>query len=310
MRFSTIFLLAVFLSGCATSGYKQFYNPYVDAKTLPEVQLLAGGQEPQVFGTNNFDRDILILRSKKYIPIGYSSFNGGYEDTKNAAEQAKQIGATLVLVSSQFTNTQTTTSTLFLPDNKTTYHSGTGSGTTSYNSAYGGYLGISNTNATYSGTSTTYGTKAVPITSHQRRYDQNAVYFVKTTKKFKFGFFINDLTPDQRAQFERNTGVLINVVIEDSPAFYSNVLAGDVIIAVDGHLVKNARHAMKLMADISPNQKSSKLTVIRNGTEKEIEVQFEDRKPDYLKHINQPIKKVEEQSQWGPWIEIKDKKDQ
>lgn len=274
MRLSIILLVAVFLSGCATSGYKQFYNPYVDAKTQPEVQLLAKGQAPQIFGTDNFDRDILILRSKNYIPIGYSSFNGGYEDTKNAAEQAKQIGATLVLVSSQYTNTQTTTSTLFLPDNKTTYHSGTASGNTSYNSAYGGYLGSSNTNATYSGTSTTYGTKAVPITSHQRRYDQNAVYFVRSTKKYKFGVQFNDLTPDQRAQFERNTGVLINVVIEDSPAFYSNVLAGDVLIAVDGHLVKNAQHAMKLMGGVSPDKKSSELTVIRNGTEKEIEVQF------------------------------------
>lgn len=273
MRLSILLLVAVFLAGCAQSGYKQFYNPYVDAKTLPEIQLLVEGQEPQVFGTDNFVRDILILRSKKYIPVGYSSFNGGYEDTKNAAAQAKRIGATLVLVSSQYTNTQTTTSTLFLPDNKTTYHSGTASANTSYNSVYGGYLS-SNTNATYSGTSTTYGTKAVPITSHQRRYDQNAVYFVKSTQKYKFGVQFNDLTPDQRAHFERNTGVLINVVIEDSPAFYSNVLAGDVLIAVDGKPVKNTQHAMQLMGSISPEKTSSELTVIRNGTEKAIEVQF------------------------------------
>lgn len=274
MRFSIVLLVATLLAGCATSGYKQFYKPYVDAKTLTEVKLLSEGKEPQVFGTDDFDRDILILRSKNYIPIGYSSFNGGYEDTKNAAAQAKQIGATLVLVNSKYTNTQTTTSTLFLPDNKTTYHSGTVSGNTSYNSAYSGYLGGSNTYGSFSGSSTKYRTKAVPIISHQSRYDQNAVYFVKSTKKYKFGVQFNDLTPEQRTQFERNTGVLINVVIEDSPAFTSNVLAGDVLIKVGGHLVKNTKHAMEIMANVAPDKKSSALTVIRNGTEKKIDVVF------------------------------------
>ncbi|MBC8554729.1 MAG: PDZ domain-containing protein, partial [Candidatus Brocadiales bacterium] len=256
MRFTIILFLAIVLSGCVTSGYKQFYNPYVDAKTLPEVQLLAEGQEPQIFGTDNFDRDIRILQSKQYIPIGHSSFNSRYEDIKNAAAQAKRIGATIVLVSSQYTNTQTTTSTLFLPDNRTTYNSGTAYGNTTYNSAYGGYLGSSNTRATYSGTSTTYGTKAVPFTTHQRRYDQTAVYLVKSTQKLKFGVQYNDLTPEQRTQFERNTGVLINVVVENSPAFFANVLAGDVLIAVDGKAVQNAQHAGQLMGNIPPDEPS------------------------------------------------------
>lgn len=275
MRAIVLSLVAIFLVGCAQSGYKQFYSPYVDAKTLPDVELLSEGQEPQVFNTDNFDRDILTLRAKMYIPIGHSSFNGGYEDTKNAAAQAKRIGATIVLVNSQYTNTLTTTSTLFLPDNKTTYHSGTASANTTYNNNYGGYLGNSNTNVTYNGTSTTYGTKAVPVTSHQRRYDQNAVYLVKSTKKPKFGVAFNDLSPDQRLVLERNTGVFISVVMEDSPAFYSNVLAGDVLIAVDGQRVINTKQAMQLMDSVNPEKSSSVLTVIRKGKEKAIHVQFQ-----------------------------------
>ena len=271
---SLIFVSVIFITGCAQSGYKQFYKPYVDTKSLTDVALLEENQEPQVFGTDNFKRDIQILRSKGYIPVGYSSFNGGYEDTKNAAEQAKRVGATIVLVSSQYTNTQTTTSTLFLPDNKTTYHSGTVNSNTSYNSAYSGYLGNSNTSSSYGGTSTTYGTKAVPITSTQRRYDQNAFYLVKSTEKLKFGVFVNDLTPEKRVQLERNTGALIEIVIENNPAFNSNVLAGDVLIAVDGSLVKNARHALDLMSQVNPKASSSTFTVIRNGVEKNINIQF------------------------------------
>ena len=33
MKFAIVLLVATFLVGCATSGYKQFYKPYVDAKT-------------------------------------------------------------------------------------------------------------------------------------------------------------------------------------------------------------------------------------------------------------------------------------
>ncbi|WP_067097988.1 PDZ domain-containing protein [Marinomonas atlantica] len=248
---------AFLLTGCAQNSYKKFYNPYVDAKTLPDVELVAEGQEPQVLSSGNLERDVLDLRSKKYIPIGHSSFNGVYEDAKNAAAQAKSIGATLVLVNSQYTNTETTTSTLYLPDNKTTFHSGSINGS-----------------ASYSGTSTTYGSTATPITSNHRRYDQEAVYFVKSNQKHKFGLQFGDLTSAQSAQYERNTGVLVYVVIEDSPAFYSNVLSGDVLIAVDGVTVKDTNHAIEIMNSIPPSQDHSVLRVIRNGQEKDIQVKL------------------------------------
>ena len=104
-----LIFLVFFVGGCATSGYKQFYQQYIDVKTLPDLEVLRLGQEPQVYGTDNFDRDIAILRAKRYIVIGASSFNGGHENTKNAATQAKSIGATIVLTNSQYTDTRTTT---------------------------------------------------------------------------------------------------------------------------------------------------------------------------------------------------------
>lgn len=273
MKKICLFFLVLLIQGCAQSGYKTFYSPYVDVKTLTEVELLLEGEEPKVFGSDNFKRDTAILRSRNYIPIGYSSFNGGYEDTTNAKNQAKFVKATIVLVSSEYTNTQTTTSTLLLPDNKTTYHSGTANAQTTYNKN-GTYVGSSNTNGVYSGTSTTYGTKAIPITTNQRRYDQSAVYFVKSNKKYKFGLLFSDLTPEQRQILERNTGTQVEVVIEDSPAFYSNVLAGDFLIALDGQLIKNTEHCVQLMGNVANGASYSTLTVVRNGTKKDIKIEF------------------------------------
>jgi len=240
---------------------------------LPEPEIIQEGQEPQVYGTDNFERDIRALRAKKYVALGYSSFNGDYEDIKNAQAQAKRVGATIVLVNSKYTNTQTTTSTLFLPDNKTTYHSGSTNAYSTYNNNYGGYGNV-NTNTTYSGISTTYGTKAVPITSHQRRFDQTAVYMIKINQKMRIGAYLQDLTPEMRSQHERNTGAFVDIVFEDSAAFYSNILPGDVVISIDGDLVKNTKHAQELMAKVPSTATSSKLEIIRKGQKKIVEIKF------------------------------------
>lgn len=259
MRSLFIAALALALTACA-SGYKQFYNPYVEPKTLTNVQLLNPGEEPRVFGTNNLDRDIKILRSKMYIPIGYSSFNGKYEGESNVKDQAKRVGATIALVNSQYTNTQTITSPLFIPNSSTTYQSG---------SVYAG--GVS---GWYSGTSTTTDTTVVPVTTQQHRYDQTAVFFVKSTKKPKIGVFIKNLNDEQRQTIERNTGAAIEIVVEGSPAFYSNVLVGDILIKINGTDVKDAPHALELMRDLDANAGKIIFTVIRNGKEKEIQIEL------------------------------------
>lgn len=274
MKIFYVAILAALLGGCTTSGYQKFYTPYANATSLPNPEFLKEGQVPQVLGSDNFQDDVKALRAKNYVPIGFSSFNGGYEDKENAVAQAKRIGATLVLIGSKYTDTQTTTSALILPDNKTTYHSGSAYGTASYSNNYGGY-GAANSNAYYSGTSTTYGTQVVPYTAQQKRYDQNAVYLVKISPKMRFGVVLSDLSPGLREKHQRNTGAVAEVVVEKTPAFYSNILVGDIIIAVDGVNVRDTQHAQELMANIPEAAKSSELTVIRQSEEKKITVLFQ-----------------------------------
>lgn len=256
--FSIIIILLV--SGCASNGYQKFYKSYANPKLDSNLESLKEGQEPQVFGTSDFNRDIMLLKAKKYVVVGVSSFNGGYQDIKNAAKQARLIGATLVLTNSKYTNTQSSTSSLFIPNTQTTYHSG---------SVYSG-----SSSGTYNGTSTTNSSIVVPYTTHQRRYDQEAVYLTKLTKKLKLGVLIKDLSPEQRLTIERNTGALIYIVIENEPAFNSNIMAGDILISIDGQEVKNGANAVQLMGNIPANQSSSSFTVIRKGKEKIITVEF------------------------------------
>jgi hypothetical protein len=260
MRSITIFVMSLLLTACA-SGYNKFYKPFVDARTLSDVQLLGERDKPKIFLSDDLKRDVNIARSKGYQPIGVSSFNGKMESEQAVINQATSVGAVLVLVNSKFTGTRTITTPLFLPNNQTTYNSGYVSGT------YG--------SANYSGTSTTYGTSVVPITTYQQRYDQNAVYFVKSTRKLKFGLYLVDLSPELRTQFERNTGAVIEAVAEESPAFVANILPGDILIELNGISVINTKNATELMKSASPKDGKCILKVIRKGAEKSIELQLE-----------------------------------
>lgn len=252
-----IVVCAAILSACA-SGYQQFYKSYVDAKSLPDVQTLPPSESPKIFSSTDLQRDVRIARSRGYIPIGHSSFNGEMESERGVVKQAQQTGAVLVLVASKFAETRTITTPLFVPNNQITYSSG---------SVYG-----ASGSANYSGTSTTYGTTVIPITTQQQRYEQTAVYFVKLTRKLKFGLFLIDLSPELRTKLERNTGALIDIVAEESPAFAANVLPGDVLVELSGTTVLNAKHAAELMQSAHPTDHKALLKVIRNGVERVIEV--------------------------------------
>jgi serine protease Do len=256
----TIIVPCLVLTACA-NGYRQFYKPYVDAKTLPDVQLLAEGEKPKIFSSNDMQREIKVAISKGYRPIGSSAFNGRIEPEQAVINQAKSVGAVLVLVNSKLTESRTITTPLLLPNNQTTYNSGFVHG------VYG--------SSDYSGTSTTYATTVVPITSQQQLYDQTAVYFVKSTKKQKFGLMLTDLPPELRSKYEQNTGALIDNVAEDSPAFAANVMPGDILIELNGTPIINAKHASDLMPSASPKDGKCVLKVIRNGKEKSIGLQLE-----------------------------------
>lgn len=90
-----------------------------------------------------------------------------------------------------------------------------------------------------------------------------------------FGVSVADLTNEMRVKLERNTVALIDVVIEDTPAFYSNVLDGDILVAIDGTLIKNAQHALEIMKSYDISKGFAIWKIVRKGKEKEIEIKFQ-----------------------------------
>lgn len=269
-----LILCATILTGCAQNGFNTFYHPNFDPKNPPlalagDIKFLDQNEKPQVYTSNNLQRDVKIARSKYWIPIGYSSFNGSMGTQDQVIKQAQTLGAPMVIVTSQFAENRTITTPLFIPNNKTTSYNGTTNGQINGNNGYN-----ANYNSNTMGTATTYGTTVVPMTSVQSRYDQTAVFFVRTVKKLRFGLSVVPLTPELQQKYERNTGALVEIVFENTPAFSANILPDDIIIEIDGQTVDSSINAMELMRDTHPANGLSVFKIIRNGTKKTINVQL------------------------------------
>jgi len=245
--------LALCLASCAT-GYNKFYTavpgatPEVVASTRaappPEMPLVERSSVPP--DLNQYGR-------RGYAAIGYSFFNSGYnESEKGAITQAKKVGADLVvIINPSYTGSVTSQVALTTPTSSTSYTSGTAT-------AYG-----SGGSATAYGnsTTTTYGSRTNYIPMTTRRYDYGAVYFVK--RSYIFGANWRDLTNEERAALQSNSGVYIVSVVNDTPAFRSDVLAGDILVKIDGQVIYGQKAASDALSH--KHGQDVALTLFRNG---------------------------------------------
>ena len=282
MKYILIVIFSIFLlTGCAPSGYSKFYNPLVNKNDLEKgietnfIIPLKSNEEPTVYQSIDMKEDDIKVTSSGYVLIGYSSFNGKYEDIANAKSQARKLGAHIVLIKSNYTNTEHISGSLVLPDTKTTYNSGNINMNTNYNSSRYGYLGNSNTYGNYNGYSTTYGTKVVPYSNNIRRYDQLAQYYIKVdTSRYTLGTMrSSEITREERIKIGSN-GIKVNYILNDSPAYHSDLLRGDIITKIDGIEIKNYKHFDELGKKYNNYKGKSILTIYRDGNIKEITVNF------------------------------------
>ena len=156
--FSLFVLSLIALSGCATLGHQTFYRHAAPEKYAPTNNV-------HIFQYTNVDiHDLYDLLFSDFMIIGDSSFNGPYENPSSSTEFAREIGADVFIVATQFAETRTSLIPLVTPSMSTTTISGfSGRGS-------------------FYGTATSYGTSVttVPITVH--RYDQKGMYLKNLNK--------------------------------------------------------------------------------------------------------------------------------
>ena len=274
MKIITLLLSIALLSGCATNYVSQYYRDHTAGVPKDQVdqRLMPYSGVTKIFSTNDHQRDGAVLAQRGYVMVGESGFEGGVSVTDaQLMEQGKKVGADIVLYSSKYQGSSQTAVPFmqYHPgQNSTTYSSGTANA-----SAYG-TGGSAYGTATYSGTSTTtspgtFSTTMVPVTVHRYSY---GVTFWRKERPAILGVQTDVLPEEMRRQLQRNTGALVKVVMDDSPAFRANILAGDVVIAVDDTPIISPQQFHDTMPQFSG--KRVVVTILRGGEEKKIEVQM------------------------------------
>ena len=216
-------LTSALLSGCQ-SGFSQFYEDY----SAPlRGRLLAPASDPRVIaGVGNSDQVIASMFVDGYALIGKSLFNGPIEGRAAAIKKAREVGAEIIVLDAKYTNTnqgsvpittqQATTSTTL--GNVSVYRGG------------GSVVG------TYSGTTTTVSPQTTYISYSVNNYDQQALFFARQGIPC-VGFMLAELSDEDRRLIGSNKGLRILAVRRNSPAYNSDIIAGDLVLSIDGRAI-------------------------------------------------------------------------
>lgn len=234
--------LVLAIGGCA-SGYQQFYRP-IPGVTPERVAMLREGPAPSTPAVERSQprNDSALIDAyirRGYNPIGYSSFTSGRAESElNAIQQAKEVGADLVLIfDPKYVGSTTTSIPITVPTTSTAY---TNSSATAFG-AGGTVTAFGNATTTTYGTTTNY----IPLTINRSSY--GAIFFIK--RHYSLGLATRDLNDNERRMLQTNKGVVIRVVVDGTPAFDADLLVGDIITSVDGLVVSNVTAFDSLMGE-------------------------------------------------------------
>jgi len=248
------------VSGCALTrggnGYSDFYKAETWATPGAIAEMRAGpvAVSPRVDPVPKWDESIASVYARQgYVLIGSSAFTSGRpEPDQDAITLGTQVGADLVVIlSPEYKGTVTTSVPITTPSSTTSYTNGTAT-------AYGAgspMMAYGNSTTTTYGTSTSY----IPITVQRSGYA--ADYFVK--KRYRFGANYRDLTDSERQQLQTNRGVYVSTIVDNSPAYNSDILPGDAIVSVNEHAPSGAAGFSELLNE--NRGRTVNITVIRAG---------------------------------------------
>lgn len=261
-----LFWMAVTV-GCAT-GYEKFYMSLPGTETF--LQMRAGPPpleplveySPSLKEPNQSGAFFRAYLRRGLVPIGMSSFvSAQSEPERGAIQQAKSVGADLVVIMQpEYKGTTTFDVPLTLPSVAQTFSTG-------HATAYGpgGPLAVYGV-----GSATTYSARTMYIPVVQHIVEYGAIYFVKIRPSF--GALFRDLSDNERAWLQRNRGAVVDLILDSSPAFESDLLVGDVVLAIDDVEVINSEQAQKLVQQGIGRVVS--IRIMRNGRILEKEVRL------------------------------------
>jgi len=245
-------LVAVDFEGGRRSSSPSSGNPYrdqfVSGAPLGAVFVAASGEPRLYLGTGDSAADALALVENDYAPLGASRV----EDASNprlALEQGKEIGAALVVVYGHFAPPPGLALEV-LPFHRRP--------------------------AEADQLERPGDARAMVLASGLGPNDQLASYWGKTRPAI-LGIVSRPLSEKEQARLGRKDGIAVDGVANGSPAAAARILAGDVIVAIDGKPLVDALAVPALVASLAGQR--VRIDLLRDGRPLSVTVQLNPASP-------------------------------
>jgi hypothetical protein len=173
-----------------------------------------------------------------WVPLGQSSWIGADVGSESdARSHAQKIGASLVLWSYSYSGSSTASVPFSTPTVTNTYGGGTVYGTAGA--------------ATWTGSATTYGTSTtyVPVTVH--RFQVDSLFLARRAKPPILGVVVRRMSPEEQQVALTTKGVVVDIVIRQSPAQQIGIVPGDVIQRIAGREVNDELALVRILEEVA-----------------------------------------------------------
>lgn len=250
MKIIIVTLAMLLVSGCATN---QFATNYKSIGNTDSPSYIPSSADIEVIEVQDIEKEAQPYFESGYLPIGTSSFvaSSGSQNIKSIKDHAKLVGAQIVLFNRSSAGSNQVVIPFTSPTATTSYTQSNYS-LNNQSSYYGSLSGNS--------TTTTYGSKTnyVPVTVNYTNY--SAAYLAKFHSRT--GIYPVELTNQDKATIEQNTGFKAGVIVNESPAYYANILPNDIITKINGVDVAGVKGFLEI-TNTAPNG-LMKIELIRN----------------------------------------------
>lgn len=210
-----------------SSVVSDFYVELISPESISSDRLLQDEEEPSIIHSADISTDVYSLLSNYYVIMGVASYNG------------------------------TANSSLYDEINDFCKEKGAPVAVYAYNS-------VEPTSAISDVTEFSIYTHVV------QRYDY--VVFLLAPESpdlikyyMRIGLHFADMDTAARLSSKQNTGAYVDIVYENSPAFYANIFPGDIVVSVNGKAVYDSDSFYRILNNSKYGDRL-KITLIRDGS--------------------------------------------
>jgi len=215
------------------------YHDYFAAAATQGAVLMPPPAAPEIYrGSSDDSADIRALAENNYVPLGYSAVAKSGSEARQAIDQGKQIGASLMVVYGEPFDLPAGQALAALP-----FHPGFAAG------------------------------EAGTIGSAPRPAEKGRIvaYWAKVRPPV-FGVFGRALSEEEKTRLRRSYGMFVGAVAKGSPAAAAGIQEGDVILAIDGRQILDAAAVPAFLTSIAG--KKVHVELVRNGSPLAMDVQL------------------------------------